>query len=245
MEVCKKRCPHINICYHKQKYKSEHEQSFSLGLRGRVWILRDGYIIHESICNRLKPMHWHLLKSYSNYNITMSCEQYEPYLDKVKEQVQLTVYNVDQAEIFRDYQKLFLIKDDDTWEYFLKHWNMDFGIHKIHYIFEQNYITKDKLRIAAEKKMFSNDSSVTVDSCFTSYMLNARCPYSYNNYVDITYDGTMRSCPYMKTGKLMPFSFEDNFNEYKQLMDSVFQVETLTKKCKYLKFFEGELDGRK
>lgn len=237
MERCvNNNCPHRSMCYHLNK-KLNNQDNFILGLRGRVWMLRKGWQLHESICNGLKAMHWHLLKFYDNYNITIPCDQYEPYLDRVKDQVQITVYNEEQAETFKDYQKLFLIKDDETWDFFLKHSNMGFATHKMHYILEQEYINKDKLRIVAEHKMFANTFSITVDSCFTSFILNGRCPYSYNNYIDITFDGTVRFCPYAKEGIQMPVDLSE--------VEKLFKVKALPKKCIYSELFGGELDVAK
>lgn len=207
-------------------------------------MLRKGWEVYESVCNGIQPQHWHLLKFYKNYNITISCEDYEPYLDRTKDQVQLTIYNENQAETFREYQKLFLVKNDETWKYFLKYSNMGYAQHKIHYIFEQNYMTKDKFRRVAEQKMYANDFSVTVDSCFTSFMVNGRCPYSYGRYIDITFDGTVRSCPYALEGEHLPDGlFQMNYSDWEKEMDQIFdRTETQLENCIHLELFGGLLD---
>jgi hypothetical protein len=126
--------------------------------------------------------------------------------------------------------RLRLIKDDETWEYFLKYSNMGYAQHKIHYIFEQNYMTKDKFRRVAEQKMYANDFSVTVDSCFTSFMVNGRCPYSYGRYIDITFDGTVRSCPYALEGEYLPNGLFQNRDPTKELY--TFRTSRRTIRCR-------------
>lgn len=235
------RCPHRSTCYHVNK-KQESDLSFGFGLEDRITLLKyDNVVMHESVCNKLKPFHWHLLKFYKNYNITLPASHYKPYLDRVKDQVQLTVYNEHQIEIYREYQKLFLIKDNRTWQFYLDHIHAQNKLcSKVHYIFDQAYMTKDKFRQVVSINNLATDPTATIDTCFRSFVLNGRCPNSYFNYMDITFDGTVRLCPYAKEGLKVPE--EELSRLIREDIGGFFKLKPPCVRCKYMDLFEGELD---
>lgn len=242
MERCSRQCENRSCCYHVNK-DIIFDNDLEISSGQWLWFLRKGYLVYESLCNGIPAWSWHLLKFYKNYNITISADQYEPYLHRVKDQVQITIYNEEDAKQFKEYQKLFLIKDDTSWDFFLKYCNTDVS-EKLHYIFDHSYISKDQLRIAAENKMYWKISStMTIDSCFTSFLLNGRCPYSYGNYIDITYDGTVRRCPYSKTGeKIDRKMFSHDYSAWEDEMKKLFRIEKNVKCKLYLELFGGKLD---
>ena len=50
-----------------------------------------------------------------------------------------------------------------------------------------------------------------MDSCLTSWIINKECPYT-TNYIDISYDWTVRRCPFEKEGVIIPKDFITNQN---------------------------------
>lgn len=234
-------CPHRSVCYHCNNIKQDN--FFNLGLHDRITMLKHKNIaIHESICSKINPMNWHLLKFYKNYNITIPASLYKPYLDRVCDQVQITVYNNEQAIIFQDFQKLFLIKDNRTLDTFISmSTSKNKDIKKIHYVFDQKYITKDILNHIVAYNNIIESSEITIDNCFRSFMLNGRCPHSYSNYIDISSDGSIRTCPYTIEGILIP---EDNLKDMiNNNIDNLFTTfKPLCVQCKYKMLLDGELN---
>lgn len=228
MERCQQEyCPNRSVCYHCKKEIRQLRPKFEFGLRERKALLDNGYIVHESVCNGICVEYWHLLKYYKSYNITIPFKLYEPYLDKVKDQVQITVRSDGEAEAVKEFQKLFLVKDIATFEYFLAHSDIGFGTHKVHYLFDKDYITKEKLNIATAKKLNTTNKTITLDSCYMGYVVNNECNFN-TNYIDITWDGTIRHCPYSIKGTPIPEELLKPENYHK-----LFEIKIDPVQCKY------------
>lgn len=231
MEECG-GCPNSSMCYHLNK--NIQDSKFHLTIHDKMRLLRDGWIIHESVCKEISAEHRYLLRFHNNYNITISCLLFDDVLNSYKDQVQITIYNNESLEEHGDFQKLFLIKDDKTYDAFLCNEFDEVG-RKIHYVFDQNYLDRYKIkRICDAILRPRKEKTITFDSCLVSYLLNGRCPYSYNNYIDITYDGTYRYCPYEKGGKKLNLNFPyiEKEEEYK-LLKSYGEKRS----CIYSRFF--------
>jgi len=230
VDRCGHSCPNRSVCYHMKKNLSVTD--FNLNITDRLRILTRGWTIHESVCIGVSNLHWHLLKFYKNYNITISKDLYEPYLDNRSEQVQITVYTLADIIAYTEYQKLFLIKNDSDWNFFLEHFYND-KVKRTHFLVDQEYIDKAKVKVMCNMAL-DNKTTNTVDSCLMSYLLNGRCPFSYYNYVDITFDGSARSCPYARCGVELPPNYLDN--------SDTFKVDTPPEKCIYRELFGGTTD---
>lgn len=230
MESCQHECPHRYDCYHRGKvaYKGLPPSEF------RQEMLERGYVLHESICNGVTDDQWHLLHSYDNYNITIPYALFDGRLAQFQTQLQITIYTAEQARELEDYQKLFFIRTDKEWGYFLyKHlWNLPYN--KMHFVVNQKWVTKEKASDLAWYRMISNSHGTTIDSCLYSYLINGGCPYADGNYIDITFDGTLRKCPFAKTGVGIP---EGDYEEW-------FKVDHKPEECRYNQLFSGETDGK-
>ena len=231
MENCTHSCPNRNVCYHVGKDIVNNGDVLPAGFRETF--LDKGYTIHESICNSITDYHLSLLDFYLNYNVTLPYELCTNNVLKFERQVQISIYNIAQAKDPRinSHTKLFLIKDKSTYEQSFKMWNS--AITKIHLVVDKNFITEDRLKDLVIKRMLATGNNVTIDSCIESFIINGKCPYDNGTYVDITYDGTVRACPFEKNGIKIPKSFN---------LDEVFTL-CKTPSCKYKDFFSGVSNG--
>jgi len=230
LEPCnRKSCENRDVCYHINKEVSDTPNwpfNFSI-----LKVLKLGVIVYESICNRVTDRHLKLLQEFPNYNITIPFELFIPDLNNFKSQVQISVYNKSQINVLPDFWKLFLIKDNYTLSL-----ATDFFAHrepKIHYILALSCVSKTNIAQLIKHKLEIESSfhyTCSLDSCLTSWITNSRCPYKHGNYIDLTYDGTMRTCPFDKTGmditKLtMPF-------------ENIFNIEPTPCECKFKQLFK-------
>lgn len=213
LESCDNNCPNRNVCYHIHK---NHNLCLDTNFI-REEAIKTNYKVYESICKTVTYETVCRLVAYDNYNITTFYENFIILLDlvsKIKDisdQVQVTVYNLDQILEFPEYQKLYLIKDDETYTNF-KSFIDNQDIFFLHFLFTQEYI-KDKyqevLSLWSDRKNFNSD--ITLDSCLYSWIINSECPYSFRNYIDISHDYSVRNCPYNKN-KIKTITKEDKIN---------------------------------
>ena len=228
-------CPNSKVCYHINKTKLDFTK---YGITGtdlvRRALLNQGYKVHESVCTTGTLEYYiSLLNLYKNYNITISKKDFQTSnLEEFYNQIQVTIYDIEDAIAFKNYQKLFLIKDDlslDIGIALLK--TLDLG--RIHIIIEQSYLESNAriltYLIHANEKKFNKQASL--DTCLTSWVVNGCCPY-VTNYIDITYDATVRKCPYQKDGYLI------------QGVEDSFQNTPVRTDCIYYKLFQRKDDER-
>lgn len=232
MHPCSYDCPNSDVCYHRQKEISSGKTEEVLPLNFREEMLERGYILHESICstNILYPCS--LLAKYKTYNITLSYSIFEknPQLRTRSKQLQITVYTKEQARQVLNYQKLFLVKNDETLQYVIKEglWNAPYSY--MHFCIDQDWITKEKLRDLFYYRMLSNTIETTIDSCATSWLVNGCCPYNHGSYIDISYDGTLRTCPFNRVGVPISEVYNGDYN-------SLFTLQCASERCKYSELF--------
>lgn len=238
MEPCSYDCPNSDVCYHRRKEISSGKTEEVFPINFRTHMLEMGFKLHESVCTTVYSWQMVLLDLFPNYSITIPF----PLFKKSKEegivipgkQVQITVYNKEQARAIPHYQKLFLVKNDETLEYAIKNglWNMPYSY--THFCVDQDWVTKDKLQELFYYRMLSNTIGTTVDSCATGWIANGRCPYDHGSYVDINYDGTLRTCPFNKAGVPISEVYNGDYN-------SLFTLRCTPERCKYSELFTEKI----
>lgn len=202
MMKCEDKCHNDSSCYHLQKNIIVND-TYNFDIE--YW-LKKGYIIYNSLCKPIKENDLRLLELYKNYNITISClDVIISEIMQFKNQIQLSVYDSSDLTIYADFQKLFLIKDLESYAiclYIITNNITKYG--RIHFNIDQNTKNiKDYIHYISKIFNFLKPSLFSLDSCFTSWVINGKCPYDDNNYIDITYDGTARKCPFNKNGNIL------------------------------------------
>lgn len=215
LDPCVTNCSHRKICYHRNKniiqennICNKYDEFLSLG-----------YKTYEFICGDLTKGNLYILKKYKHYHLTVSSRNVlvetldKKLSDKQRKRINISIYNLKEAIEFKDYNKLFLIKDLRTLMFFyILGNNADIG--RIHYLVEQNYILNEPNILRDIIKFFNTygkiNSKATMDSCLTSILFNNKCPYTVENCIDITYDGTIRRCPFSRDGIKIPDNIELN-----------------------------------
>jgi hypothetical protein len=241
LQQCNYNCPNSSVCYHRNKDISNNIITGTDKFRS---YLTSYFKVHESICAFDKIYHTMMLNNCPNYNITISSDlllAINSSLINYKNQVQISVYlNLVTIHKFKEFQKLYLIKDNESLYFAYELMNYETG--KLHFLLDQKYVQNNYGNMLL-KNIFTEfqkrkDPLQTLDTCFTSWIVNGHCPYDSNNYIDITYDSTIRKCPYSKEGH--PIDITDfNLND----IDSWFKLD-LKHDCIYKKIFTGELNGR-
>ena len=234
LEKCNRSsCVNRSLCYHVGKNIDTNCTVFPFSF-SIIKLLKFGCKVYDSICNRVEVRHLQLLERFPNYNITIPAELFRPELSDHKDQVQISVWTGLHNIEFKDYWKLYLIKSDDTLSSACRFITMN--VPKLHYILALEYVAKTSVTVLVGKKLDLGDTqTISLDSCLTSWILNGRCPYKHYNYIDLTYDGTMRTCPFDMQGfdisKLtMPF-------------ETLFDIEPTPCDCKFKKLFDKPPDG--
>jgi hypothetical protein len=135
------------------------------------------------------------------------------------------VYTEEQALTIPGYRKLFLIKDHESFMYTQTHlWHIPL----MHYSIDQNWVTKERVAQLLKIKQQSK-ATFTLDSCLWGWIANGQCPYSTGSYIDITFDGTIRTCPFNRKGTPLKEVYDGTY-------ESLFKTCSQTK-CAYSKIF--------
>lgn len=232
-ERCSGYCPNASSCYHLKK----NIGVYSL-VKGIEFYLDKGYKVHESICGLPITDSGKLLERYPNYNITISSDiASKVCIQNFVHQIQITVYDLNKMFKYKDYQKLYLINSDDSYNYAKIILDAQYDIGRIHFLFDQDYITPSKIFKFIQFFEKNRFDGASVDSCLTSWLVNGQCPNMNGNYLDETFDGTFRKCPYAKNGKRLS-TYEVSS------VEEMFHEEILPERCKYAEMFKGELYER-
>jgi hypothetical protein len=207
---CKTHCEHSKICYFVNG-KHEVEDNNIDNVIGDIVLNKDDSTnVHFSACNYKDALDIYnkYCRAKKNIYMTLSSNIYTQLINSIEKEelqhfnnhIQLTVYNDEQLlqKEYDNIQKMFLIKDDKTYNIALQ-----IITHKkyknIHIPISQSYFAKkipDFLYlISAWNKRDSNVRNITLDSCLTHYLYNGECQYS-KNYIDLRFDGTVRRCPF-------------------------------------------------
>lgn len=232
MESCSYDCPNVDVCYHRAKTSTSKTVEV-LPPDFRVEMLNKGWTIHESVCSQVAAgMGWILLNKYTNYNITIPFPLLSEGLKQFAHQLQVTIYTVEQAREIPEIQKLYLIKNDNTFEYALD----NFGdISYIHFCINQKWITRKAIQKLMYAKMVwsRTNPGITIDSCWEGCSTNHVCSYNSGDYIDITFDGTLRTCPFNKVG--VPID-----SVYNGTYESLFTLRTEHEFCKFTEWYGSE-----
>lgn len=235
-------CSNKSICYFMNRTKIRDPLFVTSSDRMRVEFLKSGAKVHESICTTDYHYHGALMGMYPNYNITISAEQilYTRTMEFLKpNQTQISVYNTEQIILYRDFQKLYLVKDFTTLDFAKSLFN-ESNTGKLHIILEQGFLARQRQILPALIQSFQErkNYSLTLDTCLTSFIVNGHCPYDNNNYIDLSWDGTARSCPYTKDGTRL--NDKINYNKLKEL----FSINLPKPNCFYKELFKGNNNER-
>lgn len=220
LEKCTRPCRNEKICYHLNKKLLNYDISSITKWLKEVAIPK-GYTIYDSICNLTRDLSD--FYSYDNYNITINSKHINGLKYSIdKSRLQITIHNDKDIRKYINYQKLYLIHDDESLSFAIRKMKDITGY--LHFVFYQNYIDKEKLLLITNKFTNRVDKKQSLDSCYSSWLLNGKCPYE-KDYIDISYDGSIRKCPFQKIGAY-PKSFKN-----------IFRVKPKQERCIYEKIF--------
>lgn len=242
LQSCSGYCPNAAVCYHQCKTKITGKVQDSVELRRAA--LDSGAKVHESICeisSYLQASYYiKILKKNPNYNITISADRAHYFCsnEEFVNQIQVSVYSLPEIKQYKDYQKLYLVKDHTTFGEFR---SILFGstaeeTGRLHFLFDQEFIKHRSIPDLVAKFQESKNKLITLDTCFSSWLINGHCPYDDNTYVDINFDATVRKCPYENNGTW----FEDISGKN---LETAFKI-SYEPRCAYKKIFKGEKDGK-
>lgn len=238
LEKCKRGCPHSDICYLRKRVVGT---GYPLPLNFREDMLEQGYTIHEAMCTPLTSSDKDLLARYRNYNVTIS---YPVYIESNVEQsyslgsqLQVSVYTEAQAvSVNKTVTKLFLIKDLATFRLACSLRNNN-NIANLHFNIDMRISSNIQLLMLQNLQ-----KNITLDSCMSSWIINGECPYT-TNYIDISYDWTIRKCPFSTNGTPIP---KNIINKKRNNYDDLFKIIHKPAVCCYEKRILGDRkqDGR-
>lgn len=204
LENCVVNCPHNSICYHKKKHKYNNNSSI---LTRYDELLKIADITYEFTCKNITESSLNILREYKNYNLTTSVknvliEDLNKLSKTEKKRIYISVYNMKEINEFKEYNKLFLIKDFKTLLYFYTILNIE-SIRKIHFLIDQTFLLHNPYDIRDIIISYNKrkNKDITLDSCLTGILFNNKCPYTQENCVDITYDNSLRRCPFTQYSK--------------------------------------------
>ena len=211
---CKQKCEHADVCYFvngKHREIDEVENSQVEKIEDVVTKITGKKNIHYSGCD--------FLPSYLTYggnihghenerHMTFSSNHYphmktmvgsNDELETFNNNIQLTVYTLDDLKSakYHNIQKLFLIKDDDSYVTATKIF-MDAGrYNKVHFPIYQKWAEENQQDLLVLIGLWNmcDNQSLSLDSCLENYVANGTCGYA-EEYIDLRYDGTVRRCPF-------------------------------------------------
>jgi len=245
LQKCSGFCPNASVCYHMKKVQNSNAVINSDNIRREILKF---YKVYESVCSFNSIYHKKILREFPNYNITVSSSLISPRDEDLfihRDQIQVSVYSANDIINFEKYQKLFLIKDEESVYSAYNFMKQKTG--KLHFIIDQEFLSSKggnpsrrvvNFMMAFEKRV---DYLQSADTCLTSWVINGKCPYSSQNYVDLNYDSTIRKCPYIKEPIAL---INTNIKYLVKNISSVMSSNKSNHECIYEKLFKGDMDGR-
>ncbi len=204
-DKCGFDCPHAAVCYHRRKDEQELDTKTLRKIMIDIFSNVKDAEVYISVCSYSDFAMCSMLASTlteTNVNFTLPVTLWranKAFSAAVSSKLQVTVYNMeDIIEIGNDVQKLYLIKDDETFNTAMTIMT-DESVSNIHFPIDQNYATKENLTIILKAWKKMKDTTITIDSCLENFVVHGKCVYS-DNYVDVNYDGTYRKCVFEKKG---------------------------------------------
>lgn len=228
LEECKHGCPNEDACYLKKRIVSS---GYPLPSSFKDDILEQGFLVYDALCRPLVDKDIERLKKYANYNVTISILDFKKGLRFTGSQIQLSLYSIQELDsIPEGALKLFLIKDKESLD--ISTFAVRSGtINNIHFNIDQGFLGN-----LGGFFVSNSNKKISVDSCYASWIINGECPYT-TDYIDISYDWTVRKCPFSINGTPIPKEFITNKNYI-----DLFSLEHTPEECVYSKKFK-ELNG--
>jgi len=236
LDGCKGGCRNASACYFLKR--SIVPDSINKTAIKRI-LLMNGYTIHDAVCELIDDNL--ILLTSEHYNITVSNKILQKF-DKKKEllafknQISVSIYSYKESVCseLRDIQKMYLIKDDKTLQFFMRNVKNE-RINKIHFCIDQEYLESSG-KLPEIIKTFSKKATgiKSMDTCLSSFVVNGKCPYEKNNYVDVSADLSVRRCPFVINGtKLNTLG-----NSILTAISNSLKLESNCDTCYYHKFFK-------
>lgn len=241
---CKQQCQHADVCYFvngKHREIDEIENSQIENIEKAIEKISGEKEVFYSSCDFMSSFLTYGTNIYNNEkerHMTFSSNNYDNMLSMCstkedesvfKNNIQITVYNLEDLKSakYYDIQKLFLIKDDATFETAISVFKDSSRYNKIHFPIYQKWAedNENKLLMLVGIWNMCDNQTLSLDSCLENYVANGTCGYAVE-YIDLRYDGTVRRCP---------FSDECHDINVKN-PDEMFNIE-FEPKCIYKKLF--------
>lgn len=227
LERCSSRCPNKDVCYHIKKKFSYNNIINSYSITSYIDFIcseNKDITVYDSVCS-IDELNTKViienLKIHKNYNITISCKHLPNstnITEDIIDQIQLSVYSLLDCIKYKNYQKLFLIKDKESYDLFLT--LLDCKIGRIHFNIDKDTITRETLFSIIKEFTYKRTEETSLDSCLESLLVNGECPY-LTNYVDLSFDSTIRKCPFEKNG----IQITDELHSYKDMINILNKTE--------------------
>lgn len=227
LEKCNLACPNSKVCYHKRK---ELSSGGSLPRSFRQEMLEEGFTLHDSVCSRVTDEQYELLQKYDNYNVTMPATSYLEEKGRphdLSPRYQVTVWDP-RILSTEEIQKLFLIWNEPLFHQLMSVKRSQ-TIRNLHVVFDADFVRRSDLH----SLIGLAGRGITLDSCLWSWFINGCCPYEHN-YIDITFDGTLRKCPFNYRGTEIPTDYFKNGGTYLGL----FELGAKPERCVYKDIFK-------
>ncbi len=216
LQKCRRKCTNKDVCYHRDR-----EGKTKCGILKKVLEYKGKANIHYSVCKNV-TQHVRYLANHNYVGITIPYSLiYSSHwsLYNLPSTTQVSVHTFQEmfTDDLVDVQKLYLIKDNTTYDIAIAILGENSKGKNIHFPIYQKWIkeNKEKLYMLIEKWLKTRDTTLSLDSCLTGFLHSKECPYK-NNYIDITFDGKFCKCPFSNNRKsigdrLIEDLFSDNF----------------------------------
>jgi len=210
---CKQQCQHADVCYFvngKHRDIDEIENSQVEKIETAINNISGKKDVHYSGCDFIpsyltygtsiygNEKERHMTFSSNNYNHMLQMTNGEN-VSTFKNNIQITVYTIDDLKSIKyaEIQKLFLIKDDETYNIACSVFKNASRYNKIHFPIYQKWAEEHETELLVLIGLWnmSDNQTLSLDSCLENYVANGTCGYA-EEYIDLRYDGTVRRCPF-------------------------------------------------
>lgn len=209
---CSLSCPHKKICYHHNRECGENIGASIFPLV-ESWL--NNYEVHFSLCDLTEEVEQYINKwsSYKNFFITVSSKMFSEKLKNLRKDVfQISVYSLADVLKFKDYTKIFLIKDQDSLEKALDLTYLDEDIGNLHLAVDFKFAKESVIvsLLVGVIDAIEKNKNITLDSTLMNYIQHGKDAY-VDDYIDINLDGTIRRSPFIDVG--VEFDFKKDIKE--------------------------------
>tara|TARA_Y100000310_G_C20672131_1_gene810848 strand:- start:444 stop:1187 length:744 start_codon:yes stop_codon:yes gene_type:complete len=232
---CKVLCQHKDVCYsiNRTKVEKDEDQRDVLD-KVMKYAINGTSKVYMATCDAEFEGLFKKLKAFHNLNVTVSFNIYNKYerhqFNGMESQLQVSVYREKEFGLVgNDITKLYLVKNDESFNYALELLKGKNGYKNIHLPIDQGWAkdNKDDLIKLVRAWQDCRDETISLDSCLMGYITHGKCDY-VDQYIDVHHDGTLRTCPFTKSSRNNIHDLEDE--------KEMFGI-THTPKCIYSKYF--------